>query len=145
MLFRSIHGGNIIACGTPKELMSHVGTATADFLSGRRRIAIPETRRTGDGRCITVRGASEHNLKNIDVSIPIGIFTCVTGVSGSGKSSLVNGILLPALSRALNGSYAVPGKHKSIEGIEQLDKVIAIDQSPIGRTPRSNPDRKSVV
>ncbi|MGN1121044.1 MAG: excinuclease ABC subunit UvrA, partial [Eubacteriales bacterium] len=134
-----IHGGEIVACGTPKEVMKKKGTATADFLSGRRRIAIPEKRRPGDGRYLEVRGAREHNLKNIDVKIPLGVFTCVTGVSGSGKSSLINGIVLPALSRELNGSHAVPGKHGSIEGVKLLDKVISIDQSPIGRTPRSNP------
>jgi len=133
-----IHGGNIVACGTPEELMKNEGTATADFLSGRRRIAIPEERRKSD-KFLEVYGARENNLKSIDVKIPLGVFTCITGVSGSGKSSLINGIVLPTLSRELNGSYAVPGKHDKLTGVEQLDKVISIDQSPIGRTPRSNP------
>ncbi len=133
-----IHGGNIVACGTPEELMKNEGTATADFLSGRRRIAIPEERRKSD-KFLEVYGARENNLKGIDVKIPLGVFTCITGVSGSGKSSLINGIVLPTLSRELNGSYAVPGKHDKLTGVEQLDKVISIDQSPIGRTPRSNP------
>ena len=134
-----IHGGNVVACGTPEEIMKKKGTATGDFLSGRRRIAIPETRRDCGGRYLEVYGAAEHNLKHIDVKIPLGVFTCITGVSGSGKSSLINGIVLPALSRELNGSYALPGKYDRLEGIRYLDKVISIDQSPIGRTPRSNP------
>ena len=134
-----IHGGNVVACGTPEEIMKKKGTATGDFLSGRRRIAIPKARRDCGGRYLEVCGAAEHNLKHIDVKIPLGVFTCITGVSGSGKSSLINGIVLPALSRELNGSYALPGKYDRMEGIGQLDKVISIDQSPIGRTPRSNP------
>ena len=134
-----IHGGNVVACGTPEEIMKKKGTATGDFLSGRRRIAIPKARRDCGGRYLEVCGAAEHNLKHIDVKIPLGVFTCITGVSGSGKSSLINGIVLPALSRELNGSYALPGKYDRLEGIGQLDKVISIDQSPIGRTPRSNP------
>ena len=134
-----IHGGEIVACGTPKEIMKQKGSVTADFLAGRRRIAVPAERRKGNGKFLEVFGAREHNLKNIDVKIPLGVFTCITGVSGSGKSSLVNGIILPKLSRELNRTYALPGKFDRIEGIENLDKVIAIDQSPIGKTPRSNP------
>ncbi len=134
-----IHGGNVVACGTPQELMKIKGNATADFLSGRRRIEIPEKRRVSDGRYLEVFGAKENNLKGIDVKIPLGVFTCITGVSGSGKSSLINGIVLPTLSRELNGSFTVSGKHDRITGVDNLDKVISIDQSPIGRTPRSNP------
>ena len=133
-----IHGGNIVACGTPEELIKMEGVVTADFLSGRRRIAVPEERRKSD-RFLEVYGAKEHNLKNIDVKIPLGVFTCITGVSGSGKSSLINGIVLPTLAKELNGAFTSPGKHDKIVGTEQLDKVISIDQSPIGRTPRSNP------
>ena len=134
-----VHGGEVVACGTPKELMKQKGSVTADFLSGRRKIAVPEHRREGNGQFLRVFGAAEHNLKNIDVSFPLGTFTCVTGVSGSGKSSLVNGILYNALAKSLNRARTVAGKHGRIEGIEYLDKVINIDQSPIGRTPRSNP------
>ncbi len=134
-----VHGGEIIASGTPSQVMKCKKSLTADFLSGRRKIAIPEKRRDGNGKFVKVVGAKEHNLKNIDVEFPLGSFVCVTGVSGSGKSSLVNSILLPGLSNTLNRTSATVGKHKSIEGIENLDKVIAIDQSPIGRTPRSNP------
>ena len=134
-----INGGNIVAYGTPEEFMKCKGIATADFLSGRRRIAVPECRRICDGRFLEVYGAKQNNLKNIDVKIPLGVFTCITGVSGSGKSSLINGIILPALSRALNGTYTTAGKHERIDGATHLDKVISIDQSPIGRTPRSNP------
>lgn len=134
-----VHGGEIVACGTPKELMKKKGSVTADFLSGRRKIALPTERRSGNGKFLTVVGASEHNLKNIDVSFPLGTFTCVTGVSGSGKSSLVNGILYNALANTLNRAHTIAGKHTRIDGVEQLDKVINIDQSPIGRTPRSNP------
>lgn len=134
-----IHGGEIVAQGTPQEIMECKNSITGDFLSGRRKIAIPEKRRKGNGKVLTVRGACEHNLKNIDVSFPLGVFNCVTGVSGSGKSSLVNGILYQALAKELNRAYTYPGKHKTIEGINELDKVINIDQSPIGRNPRSNP------
>ena len=109
------------------------------YLSGRKRIAVPENRREGNGLFLTVKGAAEHNLKGIDVTIPLGKFVCVSGVSGSGKSSLVNGILYPKLAHDLNGAIAYPGKCEGVEGIENLDKVICIDQSPIGRTPRSNP------
>ena len=134
-----IHGGEIVAIGTPAEVMANENSITGDFLSGRRAIKIPKTRRKGNGAFLSVYGAAEHNLKNIDVDIPLGCFVCVTGVSGSGKSSLVNGIINPALSKELNGAIRYPGKHSHIEGIENLDKVIDIDQSPIGRTPRSNP------
>ena len=111
---------------------------TGAYLSGRIQIPVPKERRQPSG-FITVKGACENNLKNIDVKIPLGIMTCVTGVSGSGKSSLVNEILYKALAKKLNRARTIPGKHKCIEGVEQLDKIIAIDQSPIGRTPRSNP------
>jgi len=134
-----VHGGNIVAAGTPKQIAANKNSVTGDFLSGRRKIEIPETRRVGNGNFVTVRGAQEHNLKNIDVSFPLGTFTCVTGVSGSGKSSLVNSILLASLAKTLNRASTLSGKHKCIEGTEHLDKVIAIDQSPIGRMPSSNP------
>ncbi len=133
-----IHGGQIVAAGTPQEVMNTPGSVTGDFLAGRRRIPVPKTRRTPTGY-LKILGAKEHNLKNIDVKIPLGCFTAVTGVSGSGKSSLVNSILLNELSKRLNRAAAVRGKCDGILGVEQLDKVIAIDQSPIGRTPRSNP------
>ena len=134
-----IHGGNIVAAGTPDEIRESPDSITGAYLSGRKRIAIPEKRREGNGKYITVKGAAEHNLKHIDVNIPLGKFVCVSGVSGSGKSSLVNGILYPKLAHDLNRAIAYPGKCDGIEGIENLDKVICIDQSPIGRTPRSNP------
>ncbi len=134
-----IHGGHIIAAGTPEEVMANPASLTGQYLSGRRYIAVPNARRRGNGHTLTVRGAAENNLQNIDVSIPLGTFTCVTGVSGSGKSSLVNEILFKRLGADLNRMKCRPGKHKSIEGEEYLDKVINIDQSPIGRTPRSNP------
>ena len=134
-----IHGGEIVACGTPKQIMNNKNSVTGDFLSGRRKIAVPTERRKGNGNFLKVIGAQEHNLKNIDVSFPLGTLTCVTGVSGSGKSSLVNSILLNSLAKTLNRAQTTAGKHQKIEGVEHLDKVIAIDQSPIGRTPRSNP------
>ena len=127
-----------MACGTAKELMENEKSITGQYLSGKLSIPVPAERRKPTG-WLTVRGAQENNLKNIDVKFPLGVFTCVTGVSGSGKSSLVNEILYKHLARDLNRARCIPGKHKGIEGIEQLDKVIAIDQSPIGRTPRSNP------
>ena len=134
-----IHGGHVVAAGTPDEVKDNVDSITGAYLSGRKRIAVPESRREGNGKFITVKGAAEHNLKHIDVTIPLGKFVCVSGVSGSGKSSLVNGILYPKLAHDLNRAIAYPGKCDGIEGIENLDKVICIDQSPIGRTPRSNP------
>ena len=134
-----IHGGHVVACGTPAEICNNEASLTGAYLSGREKIAVPETRRNGNGAFLKVFGAAEHNLRNIDVEIPLGCFVCVTGVSGSGKSSLVNGIIYPVLASALNRAHTYPGPHDHIEGIEALDKVIAIDQSPIGRTPRSNP------
>ena len=134
-----IHGGEIVAAGTPQEVAETPKSITGAYLSRRKCIRIPGERRTGNGKTLSVIGASEHNLKNIDIDIPLGCFVCVTGVSGSGKSSLVNGIINPVLSRELNGAVRAVGKHKAIKGIEHLDKVIDIDQSPIGRTPRSNP------
>ena len=132
------HGGQIVAVGTAEEIMKNPESITGAYLSGRLQIPVPDQRRTPTG-WITVRGAEENNLKKIDVSFPLGVMTCVTGVSGSGKSSLVNEILCKSLTRTLNRARCIPGKHKGIEGVEQLDKVINIDQSPIGRTPRSNP------
>ena len=132
------HGGQVVAIGTAHEIMENPDSITGAYLSGRLRIPVPEKRRTPTG-WITVRKAAENNLKNIDVSFPLGVMTCVTGVSGSGKSSLVNEILYKALAKKLNRARTIPGKHKCIDGAEQLDKIIAIDQSPIGRTPRSNP------
>ena len=133
------HGGRIVAAGTPEEVMKNPDSLTGQYLSGRRRIALPAVRRPGSGKFLTVRGAEENNLKNIDVSIPLGTLTCVTGVSGSGKSSLVNEIIFKRLGVELNRMKTHPGKHRAIEGLEALDKVVGIDQSPIGRTPRSNP------
>ncbi len=133
------HGGTVVAAGTPEEVMANPNSLTGQYLSGKKRIEVPPHRRIGNGKWLTVRGARENNLQNVDVSIPLGTFTCVTGVSGSGKSSLVNEILYKKLGVALNRMKAHPGKHDAIEGLEHLDKVINIDQSPIGRTPRSNP------
>ena len=132
------HGGEIVACGTAEEIMNTPGSVTGKYLSGELKIAVPQERRKPTG-WLKVLGARENNLKNIDVEIPLGVMTCVTGVSGSGKSSLVNEILYKHLARDLNRARCIPGKHKDILGLEQLDKVIDIDQSPIGRTPRSNP------
>ena len=132
------HGGEIVAAGTAEEIMQCPESITGAYLSGRLQIPVPKERRKPAG-WLTVRGAAENNLKNIDVKIPLGVMTCVTGVSGSGKSSLVNEILYKSLAKKLNRARTIPGKHKKIEGVEQLDKVINIDQSPIGRTPRSNP------
>ena len=134
-----IHGGEIVAQGTPAELMACERSLTGAYLSGRRKIPVPKTRREGNGNFLKVFGARQNNLKNLNVEIPLGTFTCVTGVSGSGKSSLVNGILYPYLAHKLNRAVMYPGPHDKIEGAEHLDKVICIDQSPIGRTPRSNP------
>ena len=132
------HGGEVVACGTAQELMKNPASVTGKYLSGELSIPVPAQRRKPAG-WITVKGAAENNLKNVDVRFPLGVLTCVTGVSGSGKSSLVNEILYKTLARDLNRARTIPGKNKGIEGIEQLDKVIDIDQSPIGRTPRSNP------
>ena len=132
------HGGEVVAAGTAEEIMKCERSITGQYLSGKRKIPVPEKRRTPSG-WLTVTGAREHNLKNITVKFPLGVMTCVTGVSGSGKSSLVNEILYKRLQRDLNRALVIPGEHKDILGEDQLDKVIAIDQSPIGRTPRSNP------
>ena len=135
-----IHGGEVVASGTPNEIMQCPKSITGAYLSRRKEIPLPSKRREGNGNRLVIKGAREHNLKNIEVSIPLGTFTVVSGVSGSGKSSLVNGIIYPKLATKLNHAYyQVPGKHDSISGYEHLDKVICIDQSPIGRTPRSNP------
>lgn len=132
------HGGEVIAAGTAKQIMKNRKSITGQYLSGKQQVPVPEVRRKPSGY-IEVKGAQENNLKNINVKVPLGVFTCVTGVSGSGKSSLVNEILYKSLAKQLNRARTIPGKHKKIEGVEQLDKIINIDQSPIGRTPRSNP------
>ena len=134
-----VHGGQVVACGTAQEVMNTPGSITGDYLSGRKKVPIPEHRREGNGKVLRVLGAAEHNLRHINVDFPLGTFIAVTGVSGSGKSSLVNEILYKRLGAELNRTKARPGKHDGMEGIEFLDKVIDIDQSPIGRTPRSNP------
>ncbi len=134
-----VHGGEIVACGTPAQVAANTASITGDYLSGRKTIPVPAERRKGNGAFLEVLGAAEHNLKNIDVKIPLGCFVCVTGVSGSGKSSLVNGVIHSRLAADLMGAITWPGKHRAILGEENLDKVICIDQSPIGRTPRSNP------
>ena len=134
-----VHGGRIVACGTPEELMKMEGSVTADYLSGRKKIAVPEKRRPLTDRAIEIVGAHKHNLKNIDVKIPLGVFVVITGVSGSGKSTLINDVLYHTLAHKLNRARISPENFAEIRGLEHLDKVIAIDQSPIGRTPRSNP------
>ena len=133
------HGGEIVAAGTVDEIIACPRSITGQYLSGVKKIPVPTTRRVGNGQFLTVRGASENNLKNVDVEIPLGTFTCVTGVSGSGKSSLVNEVLNKTLLAKLNHARTRPGACRCVEGMDQLDKVIDIDQSPIGRTPRSNP------
>jgi len=135
-----VHGGEIVARGTPKDIMDSEQSLTGQYLSGKRKIAVPTTRVPYHaGRAISVRGACGHNLKNVDVDIPIGLMTCVTGVSGSGKSTLINDTLLKMISKTLNGASEEAAPHSDILGLDQLDKVVAINQSPIGRTPRSNP------
>ena len=134
-----VHGGEIVAAGTPEEVMNTPGSITGDYLAGRRKISVPKERRTGNGKHLKIIGAAENNLRHIDVDFPLGTFTCVTGVSGSGKSSLINEILYKKLGADLNRVKVRAGRHERIEGEEFLDKVIDIDQSPIGRTPRSNP------
>ncbi|KIL49969.1 excinuclease ABC subunit UvrA [Jeotgalibacillus soli] len=134
-----VHGGQIVAAGTPKQVMKNRKSITGQYLSGKKFIPLPYERRTSDGRKIEIKGAKANNLKNVNVDFPLGVFTAVTGVSGSGKSSLINGILHKALAQKINNAKSKPGEHKSIKGIDQLEKVIDIDQSPIGRTPRSNP------
>jgi excinuclease ABC subunit A len=134
-----VHGGQVISAGTPKEIMEDEASLTGNYLSGRKYIALPEKRREPGEKWLKIVGASENNLQDVSASFPIGLLTCITGVSGSGKSTLINEILLKSLSKQLNRAKAVPGEHKKIEGIDHLDKVISIDQSPIGRTPRSNP------
>ncbi|NLC43778.1 MAG: excinuclease ABC subunit UvrA, partial [Clostridiales bacterium] len=134
-----VHGGEVVAAGTPKDVMANPNSITGQYLSGAKRIEIPNHRREPNGKWLKVLGAKVNNLKNIDVSFPLGVITCVTGVSGSGKSSLVNEILYKSLAGKLNRARTQPGDHAGMEGVEYLDKVINIDQSPIGRTPRSNP------
>lgn len=134
-----IHGGNIVCCGSPEEIMACEESITGQYLSGRKKIEIPASRRSGNGKFLTVYGASENNLKNIDVKFPLGEFICVTGVSGSGKSSLINEILSKYLAVELNNAKKICGKFDRIDGVQHLDKVITIDQSPIGKSPRSNP------
>ena len=133
------HGGKVVACGTPEEIMESHESVTGQYISRRETIPIPQTRRSGNDESLIIRGASQNNLKNIDVEIPLGKFTCVTGVSGSGKSSLINEILYKGLSGKLNNKFTFAGDYDKIEGVSNIDKIIAIDQKPIGRTPRSNP------
>jgi len=134
-----VHGGNVIGAGTIEEIKQNSNSITGAYLSGRKQIKIPEKRRKSNGKSIEIKGATQNNLKNINVKIPLGVFTCVTGVSGSGKSTLINEILYKGLAKELYNSSEFPGKHEKIVGIGNIDKVINIDQSPIGRTPRSNP------
>ena len=134
------YGGHIVYSGEPEGITDAEGSLTGDYLAGRRVLAVPESRRDIDTeRMLTIHGAQENNLKKVDVSIPLGVMTCITGVSGSGKSSLVNGILARSVANQLNGARLVPGRHKKVNGLDQLDKLVQVDQSPIGRTPRSNP------
>ena len=132
-------GGEIMASGTPKEVMENENSITGKYLSGKLKIDIPTKRRKGNKKFLTIVGAEENNLKNIDVKIPLGTFTCITGVSGSGKSTLINEILCKEVSKKLYQSKVISGKHKKINGLNNIDKIVDISQSPIGRTPRSNP------
>ena len=134
-----VHGGEVVCAGTPEEVARCERSITGQYLSGKKKIPVPAQRRTGNGHALVIRGATEHNLKHVDVQIPLGVMTCVTGVSGSGKSSLVNEVLYKTLAGKLNHAKFRPGKCDGIDGVEYLDKIINIDQSPIGRTPRSNP------
>ena len=134
-----VHGGEIVAAGSVKDICRAKRSVTGDYLAGRRRIEVPAVRRPGNGHCLRVHGAKENNLRNITVDFPLGTFTCVTGISGSGKSSLVNEILYKTLAAELNGARTRPGRSGGLDGLEYVDKVIGIDQQPIGRTPRSNP------
>ncbi len=133
------HGGEVVAVGTPRDIEKSKNSLTGKYLSGELKIEVPEVRRLPNGKNIKVKGARAHNLKNIDVTFPLGVLTVVTGVSGSGKSTLVDDILYPALARFVNKSSIEALEHDSIEGLKHVDKIIEIDQSPIGRTPRSNP------
>src|SRR5690606_12533801 len=134
-----VHGGQVAAAATPADLLKAQDSLTAAYLRGDRGIAVPKQRREGNGKHLVIEGAREHNLKDIDVAIPLGTLTCVTGASGSGKSTLVHGILRASLAKQLHRAKTTPGAHRRIVGTEHLDKVIEIDQTPIGRTPRSNP------
>lgn len=134
-----VHGGQVMAQGTAEEIKKISTSITGQYLSGRKKIVVPKKRRKSKGKAIEVIGATENNLKNINVKFPLGLFTCITGVSGSGKSTLVNEVLYKNIAKVLNGSNEKPGKCKEVKGLENIDKIINIDQSPIGRTPRSNP------
>ena len=134
-----IHGGELVAEGTVEDICKAPRSITGQYLSGRKKIEVPEHRREGNGHFIEIKGATQNNLRDVDVKIPLGVMTCITGISGSGKSSLINEILYKRLAADLNGARIKPGAHKDMLGLEYVDKVIGIDQSPIGRTPRSNP------
>ena len=144
-LDHGVHGGNVIAQGTAEEVKLVNGSITGEYLSGRKKIVVPKKRRKSNGKSIEILEAEENNLQKINVKIPLGVFTCVTGVSGSGKSTLVNEVLYKTVAKEINGSNERPGKCKGVKGIENIDKIINIDQSPIGRTPRSNPATYTVV
>ena len=134
-----VHGGQIMAQGTAEQIKKVKESITGQYLSGKKKIEVPKKRRKSNGKCIEIKGAKENNLKNINVKFPLGVFTCITGVSGSGKSTLINEILYKTIAQKINRSSEKPGKCKEVKGIENIDKIINIDQSPIGRTPRSNP------